>query len=109
VSSPASSSATAIEVAAVAPGRRGCDTSAMRPPGPQQPGELAEPGGWIGPHGDRVDGKRGVEWPIVDGQALDRRVDQAYSSSLDRGPVAAASLTDHHLRMVDTDHQSPDR
>jgi hypothetical protein len=55
------------------------------PTGAQQPGELAEPGGWLWPHRDRVDGKRGVEWTIVDGQALDRRVDQAYSSSLDRG------------------------
>ncbi len=38
------------------------------------------PNGRVGPHADRVDGKRGVERPVADGQALDRRVHQAYPS-----------------------------
>src|SRR5262249_26636987 len=73
--------------------------------GPQQPGEFAQPGGWAGPHADCVDGKCGVEWPVADGQALDRRVNQAYPSGPYGGPVAAAGLADHYLRMVDADHQ----
>jgi MerR HTH family regulatory protein len=36
-------------------------------------------------------------------------MDQAYPAGPDGGPIAVAGLADHHLRMVDTDHQSPDR
>jgi len=95
-------------------GRGGTGTAGLgyqsdAPAGPQQPGEFAQPGGRVGPHADRVDGKRGVEGPVADGQALDRRVNQADPSSAHGGPVAAAGLADHDLRMVDADHQSPDR
>ena len=101
--------AAAAEVAAVAPGQRGWDTRAMRPPGRKQPAEFAQPGGRVGPHADCVDGKRGVEWPVADRQALDRRANQAYPSGPYGGPIAAAGLADHYLRVVDADHQSPDR
>jgi hypothetical protein len=95
-------------------GRGGTGTAGLgyqsdTPAGPQQPGEFAEPGGWVGPHADGVDGKGGVEWPVADGQALDWRVDQAYPSGLDGGLIAAAGLADHDLRMVDTPPQIPAR
>jgi hypothetical protein len=95
-------------------GRGGTGTAGLgyqsdTPAGPQPPGEFAEPGGWVGPHANGIDCKRGVEWPVADGQALDRRVDQADPSGPYGGPIAAAGLADHYLRMVDADHQSPDR
>src|SRR4029453_11782327 len=72
-----------------------------------QPGELTEPGAWVGPHGDGVDGKGGVKGPVADGQALDRGVEQADPSGLDGGLVVAAGLADHDLGLVDPDHQAP--
>src|SRR5207244_1478623 len=36
-------------------------------------------------------------------------VNQAYPSGPYGGPIAAAGLADHYLRMVDADHQSPGR
>ena len=36
-------------------------------------------------------------------------MDQAYPSGPYGGPIAAAGLADHYLRMVDADHQPPDR
>ncbi len=99
-------SAAAADVAAVAPGQRGCETRAIRPPGrsrrPMSRSRAVGSGQM-----PTVDRQCGVERPVGHLQALDRRVDDADPSGPDGGRVAPASLPDHHLRVVDTDHQPP--
>ena len=110
-SKPASESRAAQSVG----GRRRCRRSGARAAGlrdqsdpparPQQATDVAQSGGGLGPHADCVDRQCGVERPVGQMQALDRRVAEADPSGLDGGRVAPASLPCHHLRMVDTDQQ----
>ena len=96
------SAAAPREVTAVAPGHRGCDTIAIRPPGASRPRSSASRSAGAGQNPRELTARMASKGPVERGrQPIDRRVDQGDPTGPDRRGVALGRLPQHDRRMVD--------